>query len=190
MEGFELGSHRSDVQAGVKPIPSARCRRELIQKIKVAARLKVEKRNAPSRNGSAPMKALTQTTLKIIAIGCFDGVEQKHCGKCSLAFPVNAPAALVVQHMPEKFTRAFADRLNGICAIEVREAKSGDTLRQGLGADRSRKQAHAADAKTARFYSVVIKDGPRVHHQRPAVDGNIQICSPLRGRKNAIGVVF
>lgn len=163
--------------------------RELIQKIKIASRLRVEKREAAvTQNGQIrPMQALAQTTLKIIAIGASTGGTEA-LREVLMRFPANAPAALVVQHMPEKFTRAFADRLNGLCAIEVREAQHGDTLRQGLALIAPGNK-HMLLTRNGAVYSVVIKDGPRVHHQRPAVDVTFKSVARFAG-KNAIGVVL
>jgi two-component system chemotaxis response regulator CheB len=105
-----------------------------------------------------------------------------------MRFPPDAPPTLVVQHMPENFTHAFAERLNGLCAIEVREAVSGDLLRQGL-ALLAPGNKHMMLQRTGAVYSVVVKDGPRIHHQRPAVDVTFKSVARFAG-KNAIGAIL
>lgn len=99
----------------------------LIDQIRAAAKVNLSK--IKNRIRSAPVKAatcsMTLTTNKILAIGASTGgtsaIEQ-----VLLSMPSTAPGIVIVQHMPEKFTKAFADRLNKICDIEVREAQHGD----------------------------------------------------------------
>lgn len=79
------------------------------------------------------------------------------------------PGICIVQHIPAHFSKAFADRLNGQCAFEVREAKSGDVVRPGLALIAPGGH-HMVLRKTASGYLVELNDGPMVHHQRPAVD--------------------
>jgi two-component system chemotaxis response regulator CheB len=162
--------------------------RDLIERIKVAARMKIEKRTSASdQEQPKPLQALTRTTLKVIAIGASTGGTEA-LREVLMRFPINAPPTLVVQHMPEKFTRAFADRLNGLCAIEVREAQSGDTLRQGLALIAPGNK-HMLLKRMGAVYSVEVKDGPRVHHQRPAVDITFKSVARFAG-KNAIGAIL
>src|SRR5208283_4278360 len=75
--------------------------------------------------------ALTRTTNKIIAIGASTGGTQA-IEKVITRFPHNAPGTLIVQHMPERFTASFAERLDGICEIEVREARDNDSVVPGV----------------------------------------------------------
>ncbi|MBK6765164.1 MAG: chemotaxis response regulator protein-glutamate methylesterase [bacterium] len=159
--------------------------RELTARVKTAARVRLAARTtaAPTK----PMEALKETTLKIIAIGASTGGTEA-LREVLQRFPVNAPPTVVVQHMPEQFTKAFADRLNGICAIEVREAKDGDTLRPGLALIAPGNK-HMLLQRSGAVYSVAVKDGPRVHHQRPAVDVLFKSVARFAG-KNAVGAIL
>ena len=100
---------------------------QLAEKIRAAARAKIIKRD----NGGVdaikpqPIKALAQTSNKVIAVGASTGGTEAL--KVLLTqMPPNSPGIVIVQHMPANFTTAFAERLNGICQISVREAKDGD----------------------------------------------------------------
>lgn len=81
----------------------------------------------------------------------------------------NLPGICIVQHIPAHFSRAFADRLNNQCALEVREAKNGDVVRPGLALI-APGGFHMVLRKSASGYLVELNEGPMVHHQRPAVD--------------------
>jgi two-component system chemotaxis response regulator CheB len=187
MEALEIGA----IEVMCKPGESytvGEMSRELIEKIKTAARVRVEAR--PRSDDAAPptpSPALTRTTLKIVAIGASTGGTEA-LKEVLIRYPVNAPATVIVQHMPEQFTRAFADRLNSLCAIEVREAQSGDTLRAGLALIAPGNR-HMVLQRSGAVYSVDVKDGPRVHHQRPAVDVLFRSVARHAG-KNAIGVIL
>lgn len=160
--------------------------RELIARVKAASKVRLDNRVStavPVR----PMESLKATTLKIIAIGASTGGTEA-LREVLQRFPVNAPPTVIVQHMPEKFTKAFADRLNGICAIDVREAQEGDTLRPGLALIAPGNK-HMVLQRSGAVYSVSVKDGPRVHHQRPAVDVLFKSVARFAG-KNAVGVVL
>ncbi|MCC6475557.1 chemotaxis response regulator protein-glutamate methylesterase, partial [bacterium] len=160
--------------------------RELIARVKAAAKVRMDNR-VSTPVPSKPMESLKATTLKIIAIGASTGGTEA-LREVLQRFPVNAPPTVIVQHMPEKFTKAFADRLNGICAIDVREAQEGDTLRPGLALIAPGNK-HMVLQRSGAVYSVAIKDGPRVHHQRPAVDVLFKSVARFAG-KNAVGVVL
>ncbi|RPH92476.1 chemotaxis response regulator protein-glutamate methylesterase [candidate division KSB1 bacterium] len=187
MEALEIGA----VEVMCKPGEAytvGEMSRDLIEKIKVAAR--TQPKNVEKSQGTdipPPRPALTRTTLKIVAIGASTGGTEA-LKEVLLRFPSNAPATVIVQHMPEQFTRAFAERLNGICAIEVKEGQTGDTLRPGL-AIIAPGNKHMMLQRSGAIYSVLIKDGPRVHHQRPAVDVLFRSVARNAG-KNAVGVIL
>ncbi len=104
------------------------------------------------------------------------------------ALPANAPGTVIVQHMPEHFTAAFAKRLNGICPMEVREARDGDVIVPGLALVAPGNR-HMVLQPSGPQYVARIKDGPPVHHQRPAVDVLFQSVARHAAR-NAIGVLL
>lgn len=98
------------------------------------------------------------------------------------------PGIAVVQHMPEKFTKVFAERLNGVCAMEVKEAVSGDELVQGrvLIAPGDR---HMVLLRKAGGYSLSVIDGPLVNRHRPSVDVLFRSAVTAAG-ENAVGVLL
>ena len=104
------------------------------------------------------------------------------------SMPATAPGVVVVQHMPQNFTTSFAKRLNEICQMEVREARDNDCVVTGtaLIAPGNR---HMLLNRKGGSYLVNIKNGPRVHYQRPSVDVLFQSVAKYAGR-NAIGVLL
>ncbi len=85
------------------------------------------------------------------------------------ALPADMPGICVVQHIPAYFSLAFANRLNDLCQLEVREARHGDEVRPGLVLIAPGGH-HMVMRWVANKYVVDLNDGPPVHHQRPAVD--------------------
>ena len=161
---------------------------ELIDTIKAAARVDVRRHLGRVQN-QHPQKrlALSCTTNKVVAIGASTGGTQALETVLS-ALPANAPGTVVVQHMPEHFTRAFADRLNGVCAVEVREAEDGDSVTPGrvLIAPGNR---HMLLRRSGARYYVQVKDGPQVGRHRPSVDVLFRSVARYAGR-NAVGAIL
>ncbi len=124
---------------------------------------------------------------KVVAIGTSTGGTQ------ALEFvlkqlPTNCPAIIVVQHMPENFTQAFANRLNQQCAIEVREAKKGDIVTSGLALIAPGGK-HLLLKRTANRYFVDVVDGPPVSRHKPSV--NVLFRSTAQAaRNNALGIIM
>ncbi len=161
---------------------------ELRQKIKAASRIRMDLMRpamptVPARSG----RALAATTNKIVLIGASTG------GTSAVEailphWPVNGPGTVIVQHMPAGFTKAFADRLNSICAVSVREAQDGDSVSPGtvLIAPGNK---HTVLKRSGARYLVEVKDGPLVGHHRPSVDVLFQSGAEYAG-KNAVGVIL
>jgi two-component system, chemotaxis family, protein-glutamate methylesterase/glutaminase len=189
MEALEIGA----VEVMCKPAGAytvGDMSRDLIMRIKAAAR--VSFRQPAETNGTVPAVAepapvLRRTTLKVVAIGASTGGTEA-LKTVLTRFPVNAPPTVVVQHMPAQFTTSFAQRLNELCQIEVREAVDGDTLRPGL-ALLAPGNFHMLLQRMGAVYSVAVKDGPRVHHQRPAVDVLFRSVARFAG-SNAVGAIL
>jgi two-component system chemotaxis response regulator CheB len=131
--------------------------------------------------------ALTKTTNKIVILGASTGGTQA-IEVLLKAFPRNAPGTVIVQHMPAGFTRAFSERLNGLCEVEVKEAETGDTVTNGrvLVSPGNR---HLLIKRSGAQYYVEVKDGPLVGHHRPSVDVLFKSAAMHVG-KNAIGVML
>lgn len=128
-----------------------------------------------------------ETTHKVLAIGASTGGTQA-IEAVLRALPPTMPGIVITQHMPEAFTGAFADRLNKVCRLEVREAKDGDPIIPGtaLVAPGGR---HLLVQKNGAKYQARVKDGPPVHHQRPAVDPLFSSVARHVGA-NAVGVIL
>lgn len=131
----------------------------------------------------APMS----TTQKLVAIGTSTGGTQA-LEKIFTELPRVCPGIVVVQHMPEKFTAMFAQRLNSLCRIEVREAETGDRVLPGLAliAPGGR---HMTIAKSGAHYTVRIMDGPPVNRHKPSVDVLFRSVASSAG-KNAAGFIL
>jgi two-component system chemotaxis response regulator CheB len=164
---------------------------QLKEKIRTAGQVNVTRLRAvqnPSGGSLPPIsKALSETTQKIIAIGASTGGTEA-LKDVLLKAPLNTPGILIVQHMPPHFTTAFAERLNRICQIEVREAKDGDSVLNGQALIAPGNFHMLLRRSGARYY-VNVKDGPLVHHQRPAVDILFNSVAQYAGG-NAIGVIL
>ncbi|MBW1797085.1 MAG: chemotaxis response regulator protein-glutamate methylesterase [Deltaproteobacteria bacterium] len=164
---------------------------QLVDKIRAVARLKVSpreessfKKNPQARSAS---KALAETTNKIIAIGASTGGTEA-LKVVLTGMPPNAPGTLVVQHMPANFTTSFAERLNELSAMTVKEAKDGDSLVNGVALLAPGNYHMLLKRSGARYY-VQVKKGPLVHHQRPSVDVLFHSVADYAG-SNAIGVIL
>ncbi|MCE5271429.1 chemotaxis response regulator protein-glutamate methylesterase [bacterium] len=163
---------------------------ELIDKIKAAAHVDIKRRarliaEAPPR-AEAP-SAMTRTTNKVVAIGSSTGGTQA-LQAILTRMPPNAPGIVIVQHMPEHFTRSFADRLNELCAIEVKEAEDNDSVVPGKALIAPGNKHMLLRRSGARYY-VQVKDGPLVCRHRPSVEVLFGSVAKTAGR-NAVGVML
>lgn len=167
-------------------------RQEFLQAIREAAASKVgkTKRLPPAaaltstQQDAAPQAAMSRTTEKVIAIGTSTGGTLALEQVLTHLTP-NCPGIVIVQHMPEKFTAAFAARLNSLSAIEVREAKDGDRVRPGLALI-APGGLHMSLVRNGAFYHVQVKAGPAVNRHCPSVDVLFRSVSKCAG-KNAVG---
>lgn len=131
--------------------------------------------------------AMIQTTEKIIVVGASTGGTEAL--KVFLEMmPPDAPGIVIVQHMPEKFTAAFAQRLDTTCRISVKEASDNDSVIRGrvLIAPGNR---HMLLKRSGARYYVEIKDGPLVSRHRPSVDVLFRSAARYAG-KNVVGVIM
>lgn len=136
--------------------------------------------------GPAP-KSMMRTTEKVVMVGASTGGTEAL--KLFLeAMPLDAPGIVVVQHMPEKFTRAFADRLNTTCRMEVKEAEDGDSVLRGRALIGPGNRHILLKRSGARYY-VEVKDGPLVCRHRPSVDVLFRSAARYAGA-NAVGVIM
>jgi two-component system, chemotaxis family, protein-glutamate methylesterase/glutaminase len=166
--------------------------RQLVQSIRAASRAKLQKRVEPvaptgGQISRAPALAGLAMTHKIIALGASTGGTQA-LESVLTKLPPAMPGIVICQHMPEKFTASFAQRLNSCCALDVREAKDGDAVVPGVALV-APGNFHMMLTLSGAQYQVRVKDGPRVHHQRPAVDVLFASVAKHAGR-NAVGAIF
>lgn len=132
-------------------------------------------------------KAMIQTTEKVVVVGASTGgTEALRIFLETL--PADTPGIVIVQHMPEGFTRSFAQRLDSLCRINVKEADNNDTVIRGraLIAPGNR---HMLLKRSGARYFVEIKEGPLVSRHRPSVDVLFRSAARYAG-KNAVGVIM
>ena len=164
--------------------------------IKAAAHAKIRKSTphmepAPKLSADVMLppvhKAMLETTEKIIAIGASTGGTEALRTVLEM-LPADTPGILIVQHMPEHFTKAFAERLNTLCKVTVKEAKDGDVVLRGqvLIAPGN---YHMMLKRSGAKYFVEVKEGPLVSRHRPSVDVLFRSTARYAG-KNAVGVIM
>lgn len=172
---------------------------ELIRAVRAAARANVRRLGSavpppPKLTADAVLAAKTAarsamhvTTDQVVAIGTSTGGTQALEAILS-QLPAVCPGMVIVQHMPEKFTALFAQRLNQVCAVEVLEAKSGDRVIPGraLIAPGGR---HMMLKRSGAQYQVEVIDGPLVNRHRPSVDVLFRSVAQVAGR-NALGIIM
>lgn len=164
----------------------------MLQVIKAAARaslgpVRSRKVAVPAERKPAPVMAMSQTTDQVVALGTSTGGT--HALEAVLTqLPADCPGIVVVQHMPEKFTAAFAHRLNHLCSCEVREAVDGDRVIPGLVliAPGGR---HMQLRRSGAQYRVSVADGPPVNRHKPSVDVLFRSVANVAGR-NALGIIM
>ncbi|GAA3213017.1 protein-glutamate methylesterase/protein-glutamine glutaminase [Dactylosporangium siamense] len=196
MDAFAAGA------AGVVPKPTTGLKQfmtddsgDIVAAVRAAAAGKVARLNrtaapaAPAVARPAPVAvaAASAGTDRIIAIGTSTGGTQA-LETVLTALPRNSPGIVIVQHMPEKFTAAFAERMDMLSTIEVREAADGDAVQAGLAlvAPGGRHMQLLTDG--ARF-RVKVSDGPPVNRHRPSVDVLFRSVARVAGRR-ALGVIM
>jgi len=136
---------------------------------------------------SPATRAMIETTEKIVVIGASTGGTEAL--KTLLeALPPDTPGIVIVQHMPELFTRAFAGRLDGLCSISVKEAETNDSVIRGRALIAPGNHHMLLKRSGARYY-VEIKDGPLVSRHRPSVDVLFRSAARYAGQ-NAVGVIL
>lgn len=132
-------------------------------------------------------QAMAQTTERIVAIGTSTGGTQA-LESVLTALPRVCPGIVIVQHMPEKFTASFAERLHGLAQIEVREAKNNDRVMPGLALIAPGGK-HMLLKRSGAYYHVEVLDGPLVNRHRPSVDVLFRSVAKFAG-KNATGIIM
>jgi len=130
---------------------------------------------------------MIQTTERVVAIGTWTGGTQA-LEEVLTALPRVTPGIIIVQHMPEKFTAAFAARLNGLCQITVQEASNNDRVVQGRALIAPGGK-HMLLRRNGAQYFVEVIDGPLVNRHRPSVDVLFRSVAKSAGA-NALGIIM
>ena len=162
---------------------------QLAEKIRAAAQVDMSRRSRITTTSStvAPKLSLSKTTNKLIAIGASTGGTEA-LKEVLTQFPPNSPGIMIVQHMPAKFTTSFAERLDSLCQVRVKEAEDGDAVVPGT-ALLAPGNFHMVMRRSGARYYVNVKTGPMVCYQRPAVDVLFNSVAAYGGA-NAIGVIL
>jgi two-component system chemotaxis response regulator CheB len=181
LKQFLLDS-QSDMIGAIKTAAQANMRR-----LTPSSQPKLEPSLTADAMLNASTTAMSATTDRIVAIGTSTGGTQA-LEAVLTRLPAVCPGIAIVQHMPEKFTALFAERLNAICQVEVREAKDGDRLRNGLAliAPGGR---HMMLCRSGAQYHVQVKDGPLVNRHKPSVDVLFRSAAQVAGR-NVLGIIM
>ena len=173
---------------------------DLLHTVKAAARANIRNVRSASPTVAAVGKklsadailpatnhAMSETTDRVVAIGTSTGGTQALEVVLS-ALPRVSPGIVIVQHMPEKFTALFAERLNGICKIEIKEAANNDRVIPGRALIAPGGK-HMLLKRNGAQYHVEIVDGPVVNRHRPSVDVLFRSVAKFAG-KNALGIIM
>ncbi|MCC6928875.1 MAG: chemotaxis response regulator protein-glutamate methylesterase [Gemmatimonadaceae bacterium] len=163
--------------------------RHLVAAVRAASRARLTRREPVAVRSQPPVAQIGQlrTTDRLIAIGASTGGTGaiEHVLR---RFPANAPGTVITQHMPAGFTASFANRLDQQCAVTVREARDGEVITPGLALI-APGNYHLLVQRSGAQWIARVKDGPLVHHQRPAVDVMFQSVAKAAGR-NAVGAIL
>jgi len=162
----------------------------LVLAIRAAAAARINRVSAKPRASTGTVESsnlLVNTTHKVIAIGASTG-GTKAIEAVLAQMPATTPGIVIVQHMPEHFTTSFARRLNELCPMQVREAQNNDHVVPGVALI-APGNLHMVLTRNGGTYVVRVKNGPRVHYQRPSVDVLFQSVAKNAGR-NAVGVIL
>ena len=170
---------------------------DLVTSVKLAAKANVKKYHpvAAREKNTADVimpaadkhTAMIQTTERVVALGTSTGGTQA-LEVVLTALPRVTPGIVIVQHMPEKFTAEFANRLNGLCQITVKEAQNNDRVVPGRALIAPGGK-HMLLRRTGAQYYVEVMDGPLVNRHRPSVDVLFRSVAKCAGA-NALGVIM
>jgi two-component system chemotaxis response regulator CheB len=185
-------------------------RRELIQTLKTAARARPRSTTSAGQAPAAAVRPMGGASLasaspasakaapvaqgvhglamnKPVVLGASTGGTQA-IEAVLMDLPGDSPGIVIVQHMPEKFTAMYAQRLDGLCAVNVREARDGDRVQRGVVLIAPGGK-HLQLRKSAGQYFAVVSDGPPVNRHKPSVDVLFQSAAECAG-KDALAIML
>lgn len=159
----------------------------LADKIRIAAKAKINKTKVQQAAPSIVQFQSTGSVNTVIAIGASTGGTEA-IREVLERMPTSVPPIVITQHMPAGFTYSFAERLNKICTIEVKEAEHGDMLRKGIALI-APGDKHLEIKRVAGGFQAVLNDGPTVNRHKPSVDVLFNSVAQHVG-KNAVGAIL
>jgi len=175
---------RIDVARGTSELAA-----EIVAKVKAAGCARVHGKPAtlPVQTAAAPRPASFKGTYKILAIGASTGgteaLRELLCG-----LPPDCPGIVIVQHMPERFTRAFAERLDGLARIRIGEAQDGDRVLPGHALI-APGNFHMELVRSGADFRVRVFSADPVNRHRPSVDVLFHSCARAAAQ-NAVGIIL
>ncbi|MFO0789100.1 MAG: chemotaxis response regulator protein-glutamate methylesterase [Pirellulales bacterium] len=193
LKALELGAFdfvtkpKIDVSRGTAEIGD-----DITHKVLAAAKSRVARRRSAPADAKRVIavetpKRLAEATNKVIALGASTGGTEALAALLPV-FPADTPGIVVVQHMPQAFTSAFARRLNGLCRMRVKEAEHGDRILQGTVLI-APGDSHMQVVRRGAEYSVTLNQDPLVNGFRPSVDVLFKSCAAQLGRHAAAALL-
>jgi two-component system chemotaxis response regulator CheB len=196
LRALELGAvdfitkPKLDLQAGTHEMGE-----EIVQKVKAAAGARVRGRRASAAASGSPVPstyawsgaAFAEATHRVVCFGASTGGTEA-LRTVLMALPPDAPGIVIAQHMPEQFTKAFAERLNSLCRINVREGVDGDRIIPGVALIAPGNH-HMRVVRSGAEYRVRLAQDPPINRHRPSVDALFESAAQALG-PNAVGVIL
>jgi len=185
---YSVGELRIDLATRIRAAAAARIRRPS------SATPAPAEGSQPCATDSAPVAVPTRVAIPasgdrtVIAIGASTGGTEA-IEAVLTRLPANCPGIVITQHIPAVFSLAFANRLNAICPMEVREARHGDAVKPGLALIAPGNFHMLLRQSTAGGFHVTVQDGPRICYQRPSVDVLFSSAAEAAG-SDAVGVLM
>jgi two-component system chemotaxis response regulator CheB len=169
------------------PYSVGELKQDLPQKVRAAASARIGQARPQWSAPAAPLALAGASSSTVIAIGASTGGTEA-IREVLLGLPANMPGMLIVQHIPAVFSLAFANRLNDLCRLHVKEAVDGDRVTAGLALI-APGNFHMTLRKTGGEYCVSVQNGPRVCYQRPSVDVLFESVAQV-AQGDAIGAIL
>jgi two-component system chemotaxis response regulator CheB len=167
IEALSLGAVEVLAKPG-GPYSVGELKHTLASKIRAAAGARLRRSSTAKSSAAVPVAVPSLASDSLIAIGASTGGTEAIAAVLT-KLPKDCPPVLIAQHIPPVFSKAFAGRLNDLCAMEVREAEDNDVVKPGLALV-APGDFHMLLRKAGGRYFVSVKTGPRVCYQRPSVD--------------------
>lgn len=192
IKALELGAVDVLKKPGLIKDAMNESKQQIINVVKAASKAIIKRRNKFQESQVLSQKpqlshSMIKTSEKVVAVGASTGGTEALLNLLQ-AMPLDCPGIVIVQHMPEAFTKSFADRLNAICKISVKEAANGDSVLRGQALIAPGNKHTELKRSGARYY-VEVKDGPLVDRHRPSVNVLFRSVAKYAGT-NAIGVIM